>query len=56
MPMPQVGQPAPEFQLQTDAGETVRLSDLRGRSVVLFLTPKRTRPIAPWRPADSATI
>jgi len=44
MPMPQVGQPAPNFQLQTDAGETVRLSDLRGRSVVLFFYPEADTP------------
>ena len=44
MPVPQVGQPAPDFQLQTDAGETVRLSDLRGRSVVLFFYPEADTP------------
>jgi peroxiredoxin Q/BCP len=44
MAMPQVGQPAPDFQLQTDAGETVRLSDLRGRHVVLFFYPEADTP------------
>jgi len=44
MPIAQVGQPAPDFQLQTDAGETVRLSDLRGRSVVLFFYPEADTP------------
>ncbi|MGH7541142.1 MAG: thioredoxin-dependent thiol peroxidase [Gemmatimonadota bacterium] len=34
------GDPAPDFALETDTGETIRLSDLRGRSVVLFFYPK----------------
>jgi len=44
MAMPQVGQPAPDFSLQTDAGETARLSDLRGRPVVLFFYPEADTP------------
>jgi thioredoxin-dependent peroxiredoxin len=40
----QEGQPAPDFELQSDAGETVRLSDLRGRSVVLYFYPKDDTP------------
>jgi peroxiredoxin Q/BCP len=35
-----VGDPAPEFELKTDTGETVRLSDFRGRRVVLYFYPK----------------
>lgn len=35
--VPQVGFPAPDFQLQTLDGETVTLSDLRGRAVVINL-------------------
>jgi thioredoxin-dependent peroxiredoxin len=35
-----VGDPAPEFELRTDRGETVRLSDFRGRRVVLYFYPK----------------
>jgi cytochrome c biogenesis protein CcmG, thiol:disulfide interchange protein DsbE len=31
----QVGEPAPEFQLTTFSGHTVRLSDLRGQVVIL---------------------
>jgi peroxiredoxin Q/BCP len=34
------GTPAPDFALQSDAGETVRLSDLRGKPVVLYFYPK----------------
>jgi thioredoxin-dependent peroxiredoxin len=34
------GAPAPDLELQTDEGETLRLSDLRGKPVVLFFYPK----------------
>ena len=34
------GTPAPDFTLQSDAGETVTLSDLRGKPVVLYFYPK----------------
>ncbi len=34
------GDSAPDFALAGDAGETVRLSDLRGRPVVLYFYPK----------------
>jgi peroxiredoxin Q/BCP len=33
------GQPAPDFELSTDEGEGVRLSELRGRPVVLYFYP-----------------
>jgi peroxiredoxin Q/BCP len=36
----QVGDRAPDFELKTDTGETVRLSDYRGRRVVLYFYPK----------------
>lgn len=36
----QPGSPAPEFDLATDGGGRVRLADLKGRNVVLFLYPK----------------
>jgi len=34
------GTPAPPFELLSDSGDTVRLSDLRGRTVVLYFYPK----------------
>jgi peroxiredoxin len=34
-----VGQPAPDFALRSDAGDTVRLSDLRGRQFFVFFYP-----------------
>lgn len=34
------GERAPEFELASDEGETVRLQDLRGRRVVLYFYPK----------------
>lgn len=34
------GDVAPEFELPTDGGGTLRLADLRGRPVVLFFYPK----------------
>jgi peroxiredoxin Q/BCP len=36
--------PAPDFELQNDSGETVRLSDLRGKPVVLYFYPKDDTP------------
>ncbi len=34
------GQEAPDFELRNDEGETVSLSSLRGRPVVLYFYPK----------------
>jgi thioredoxin-dependent peroxiredoxin len=34
------GKPAPDFELASDTGERMRLSDLRGRTVVLYFYPK----------------
>jgi peroxiredoxin Q/BCP len=38
------GSPAPDFELLSDAGEPVRLSDLRGRWVVLYFYPRDDTP------------
>jgi peroxiredoxin Q/BCP len=42
--MLEIGQPAPDFALPNQDGEIVRLSDLRGRTVVLFAYPKAATP------------
>src|SRR5213596_1784259 len=38
------GKPAPDFALQSDSGDTVKLSDLRGKQVVLYFYPKDDTP------------
>jgi peroxiredoxin Q/BCP len=38
--MLETGDMAPDFELLSDSGETVRLSDYRGKRVVLFFYPK----------------
>ena len=38
------GEPAPDFTLTSDAGESVSLSDLRGKPVVLYFYPKDDTP------------
>jgi len=38
------GQPAPDFELQSDSGETVRLSEQRGKPVILYFYPKDDTP------------
>lgn len=38
------GQQAPDFELQSDSGEPVRLRDLRGRRVILYFYPKDDTP------------
>ncbi|WPD19383.1 thioredoxin-dependent thiol peroxidase [Thermaerobacter composti] len=42
--MPKVGDVAPDFALVDHRGETVRLSDFRGRKVVLYFYPKDDTP------------
>ena len=38
--MVEEGKPAPDFELTTDSGESVKLSDFRGKPVVLYFYPK----------------
>jgi thioredoxin-dependent peroxiredoxin len=38
------GQEAPDFELTSDAGETVKLSELRGKPVALYFYPKDDTP------------
>ena len=38
------GQPAPDFDLTSDSGERIRLSDFRGKPVVLYFYPKDDTP------------
>ena len=42
--MVEEGKPAPDFELQSDSGETVKLSDLRGKQVVVYFYPKDDTP------------
>jgi thioredoxin-dependent peroxiredoxin len=42
--LPKEGSPAPDFELTSDTGEKVKLSDLRGRPVVLYFYPKDDTP------------
>jgi peroxiredoxin Q/BCP len=42
--MLQVGDQAPDFTLKTTTGDTFRLADQRGRSIVLYFYPKDDTP------------
>ena len=42
--MVEEGKPAPDFELTSDSGESVRLSELRGKPVVLYFYPKDDTP------------
>lgn len=43
--VPQVGQQAPDFTLRDEEGQEVKLSDLRGKTVVLVFFPLAFSPI-----------
>ena len=40
----QPGDPAPDFSLPSDTGETVKLSDLRGQRVIVYFYPAAMTP------------
>ncbi len=40
----EVGEAAPDFELETDGGGTISLRELRGRKVVLYFYPKDDTP------------
>jgi thioredoxin-dependent peroxiredoxin len=42
--MPEPGQPAPPFSLESDTGETVTLESLRGTPTVIYFYPKDDTP------------
>jgi peroxiredoxin Q/BCP len=42
--MVEEGKPAPDFELTSDSGERVKLSDFRGKPVVLYFYPKDDTP------------
>ena len=42
--MPANGETAPDFELLNQDGETVKLSDLRGKKVIMFAYPKADTP------------
>jgi thioredoxin-dependent peroxiredoxin len=38
--MPNTGDMAPDFELESDEGQLVRLSGFRGKKIVLYFYPK----------------
>lgn len=44
MSQPTIGQPAPDFELPATGDQRIRLSDLRGKNVVLYFYPKDNTP------------
>lgn len=44
MDLPKPGEPAPEFEAMTDTGQPIKLSDYRGKDVVLYFYPRADTP------------
>ncbi len=42
--MPAIGEKAPEFKLENQAGETFELADFKGKWLALFFYPKDDTP------------
>lgn len=42
--MPEIGQPAPDFNLPRDGGGALSLSELKGKAVVLYFYPRDDTP------------
>jgi thioredoxin-dependent peroxiredoxin len=40
-----IGAPAPDFELMSDTGQTVKLSDFRGKRVIVYFYPKDNTPL-----------
>lgn len=47
-----IGQPVPDFRLPATNGDTVKLSDFRGRKVVLYFYPKDMTPACTQQSCD----
>ncbi|GLX70180.1 thioredoxin-dependent thiol peroxidase [Paenibacillus glycanilyticus] len=48
----EVGKKAPDFKLPASSGETVKLSDYRGKKVVLYFYPKDNTPTCTQQACD----
>jgi len=48
----QIGQPVPDFELPSSEGGTIRLSQFRGRKVVLYFYPKDMTPTCTQESCD----
>ncbi len=44
MTLPKPGDPAPEFEALTDRGEPIKLSDFKGKDIVLYFYPRADTP------------